>query len=133
MHFRKLSIIHSAHIWNLAKNKSIRVNRCTKLIACRTNCVVKFITVFTGALPLCNQPSYIQVNEKGFYRTTISFVFWMLKHLKNISYISFYSSVKYSKIKYTLTHIFNSHKNNVLSGVVMAIMKYQLFSYLHTI
>ena len=122
MHFRKLSIIHSAHIWNLAKNKSIRVNRCTKLIACRTNCVVQFITVFTGALPLCNQP-----NEKGFYRTTISFVFWMLKHLKNISYISFYSSVKYSKIKYTLTHIFNSHKNNVLSGVVMAIIKYPLF------
>ena len=129
MLFRKLSIIHSAHIWNLAKNKCIRVNRYTKLIACRTNCVVKFITVFTGALPLCNQPS----NEKGFYKTTISFVFWMLKHLKNISYISFYSSVKYSKIKYTLTHIFNSHKNNVLSGVVMAIIKYQLFSYLHTI
>lgn len=75
----------------------------------------------------------LKVNEKGFYRTTISFVFWMLKHLKNISYISFYSSVKYSKIKYTLTHIFNSHKNNVLSGVVMAIIKYQLFSYLHTI
>ena len=128
MHFRKRSIIHSAHIWNLAKNKSIRVNRCTKLIACRTNCVVQFITVFTGALTLCNL-----VNEKGFYKTTISFVFWMLKHLKNISYISFYSSVKYSKIKYTLTHIFNSHKNNVLSGVVMAIIKYQLFSYLHTI
>ena len=125
MHFRKLSIIHSAHIWNLAKNKSIRVNRCTKLIACRTNCVVKFITVFTGALPLCNLQS---LNEKGFfYNTTISFVFWMLKHLKNISYISFYSSVKYSKIKYTLTHIFNSHKNNVLSGVVMAIIEYQLF------
>ena len=136
MDFRKLSIIHSAHIWNLAKNKSIRVNRCTKLIACRTNCVVKFITVFTGALPLCNlgfPNPLILVNEKGFYKTTISFVFWMLKHLKNISYISFYSSVKYSKIKYTLTHIFNSHKNNVLSGVVMAIIKYQLFSYLHTI
>ena len=127
MDFRKLSIIHSAHIWNLAKNKCIRVNRC------RTNCVVKLITVFTGALPLCNFGLYIQVNEKGFYKTTISFVFWMLKHLKNISYISFYSSVKYSKIKYTLTHIFNSHKNNVLSGVVMAIIKYQLFSYLHTI
>ena len=130
MHFRKLSIIHSAHIWNLAKNKCIRVNRC------RTNCVVKLITVFTGALPLCNlgfPNPLILVNEKGFYKTTISFVFWMLKHLKNISYISFYSSVKYSKIKYTLTHIFNSHKNNVLSGVVMAMIKYQLFSYLHTI
>ena len=80
-----------------------------------------------------DSPTLSFLNEKGFYKTTISFVFWMLKHLKNISYISFYSSVKYSKIKYTLTHIFNSHKNNVLSGVVMAIMKYQLFSYLHTI
>ena len=126
MHFRKLSIIHSAHIWNLAKNKSIRINRCTKLIACRTNCVVKFITVFTG------NPLILDL-KNFFYKTTISFVFWMLKHLKNISYISFYSSVKYSKIKYTLTHIFNSHKNNVLSGVVMAIIKYQYFSYLHTI
>jgi len=36
-------------------------------------------------------------------------------------------------IKYTLTHIFNAHKNNVLSGVKMAMIKYQLFSYLHTI